>query len=68
MNPIENIWRQLKDNIQSRKDFPRNLNELKSALKEEWENLDCSHFEAVVASMPQRIKAVLEANGGPTKY
>ena len=35
LNPIENIWRQLKDNIQSRKDFPRNLNELKFALKEE---------------------------------
>ena len=68
LNPIENLWRQLKDNIQSRKVFPRNINELKSALKEEWENLDCSHFEAVVASMPRRINAVLEARGGATKY
>ena len=68
LNPIENLWKQLKDNIQSRRVFPRNINELKSALKEEWENLDCSHFEAVVASMPQRINAVLEAGGGPTKY
>ncbi|CAG8502887.1 9297_t:CDS:2 [Funneliformis caledonium] len=40
----------------------------KSAPRKEWENLDCTHFEAVVASMPRRINAELEANGGPTKY
>ena len=68
LNPIENIWKQLKDNIQSRSVFPRNINELKSALKEKWDNLDCSHFEAVVVLMPWRINAVLEAGGGPTKY
>jgi transposase len=68
LNPIENIWKQLKDNIQSREVFPRTVNELKVALSEEWENLDCSIFEEVVASMPQRINAVLEAKGGPTHY
>ena len=68
LNPIENIWKQLKDNIQSRKAFPRTVSELKVALSEEWENLDCSIFEEVVASMPQRINAVLEARGGPTNY
>ncbi|GET49791.1 IS630 family transposase [Rhizophagus irregularis DAOM 181602=DAOM 197198] len=61
LNPIENIWKQLKDNIQSCKVFPRTVDELKVALSEEWENLDCSIFEEVVASMPQRINAVLEA-------
>ena len=65
LNPIENLWKQLKDNIQSHKVFPRNINELKSALRKEWDNLDYSYFEA---SMPQRINAVLEAKGGPTKY
>ena len=44
------------------------MNELKVALKEEWEDLDNSVFEEVVASMPRRINAVLEARGGPTKY
>ncbi|CAB5384966.1 unnamed protein product [Rhizophagus irregularis] len=68
LNPIENIWKQLKDNIQARKTFPRTVGELKVALSEEWENLDCSIFEEVVASMPQRINAVLEARGGPTHY
>ena len=68
LNPIENIWKQLKDNIQSCKVFSRTVCELKVALNEEWENLDCSIFEEVVASMPQRINAVLEARGGPTHY
>ncbi|GET54887.1 IS630 family transposase [Rhizophagus irregularis DAOM 181602=DAOM 197198] len=68
LNPIENIWKQLKDNIQSREVFPRTVGELKATLSEEWENLDCSVFEEVVASMPQRINAVLEAKGGPTHY
>ncbi|CAG8694393.1 3634_t:CDS:2, partial [Funneliformis caledonium] len=48
--------------------FPRTVAKLKVALSEEWENLDCSIFEEVVASMPQRINAVLEARGGPTHY
>ncbi|GBC44975.2 IS630 family transposase [Rhizophagus irregularis DAOM 181602=DAOM 197198] len=68
LNPIENIWKQLKDNIQARKTFPRTVSKLKVALSEEWENLDCSIFEEVVASMPQIINAVLEAREGPTHY
>ena len=36
LNPIENIWKILKDNIQNQKDFPRTVSELKVALKKEW--------------------------------
>ena len=68
LNPIENIWKLLKDNIQKREDFPRTVNELKIALRKEREILDRSVFEEVVTSMPRRIDAVLRANGGPTKY
>jgi transposase len=68
LNLIENIWKQLKDNIQSQKVFPRTVGKLKAALSEEWENLDCSIFKDVVASIPQQINAVLKAKGGPTHY
>ena len=64
LNPIENIWKQLKDNIQNQKVFPKNVNELKVALKKEWENLDSSVFEEVVNSMPRRIDMVLQARVG----
>ena len=66
LNPIENIWKLLKDNIQKREDFPRTVNELKIALRKEWEILDRSVFEEVVTSIPRRIDAVLRANGGPS--
>ncbi|CAJ0847325.1 10954_t:CDS:1, partial [Entrophospora sp. SA101] len=56
------------DNIQKHEDFPRTVNELKIALREEWENLDRSVFKEVVTSIPKRIDVVLRANGGPTKY
>jgi DDE superfamily endonuclease len=68
LNPIENIWKLLKDQIQRREDFSKNINELKTVLKEEWENFDNSVLERVVASIPKRINAVLEANGQATKY
>ncbi|RHZ73221.1 hypothetical protein Glove_232g215 [Diversispora epigaea] len=41
-NPIENIWKVLKDNIQKQKNFPKNLDEFKNALKEEWSKFDVS--------------------------
>jgi transposase len=68
LNPIENVWKLMKDNIQKRENFPRTVNELKTALKEEWSNFDTSLLRKVVDSMPRRIEAVLEAKGGPTKY
>lgn len=68
LNPIENIWKLLKDNIQKSEPFPKTINELKIALREEWSKFDTSILEKVVDSMPRRINAVLEAKGGPTKY
>ena len=68
LNPIEKIWKMLKDNIQKREDFPRTVDELKIALREEWLKFDVSILRKVVDSMPRRIKAVLSAKGGPTKY
>ena len=68
LNPIENIWKIMKDNIQNQRNFPKNVDDLKIALKEEWSKLDTSVLRRVVDSMPRRIEAVMNANGGPTKY
>lgn len=68
LNPIENIWRLLKDNIQKHESFPRTVTELKATLIEEWSRFDVSILREVVDSMPRRIEAVLNANGGSTKY
>jgi len=52
LNPIENIWKLLKDNVQKRENSPRIVDELKVALKEEWSKFDTSILKAVVDSMP----------------
>ena len=67
LNSIESIWKLLKDNIQKHENFPRTVDELKAALREEWSKFDVSVLWKVVNSMPRRIEAVLDAKGGPTK-
>ena len=68
LNPIENLWKVLKDNVQKKKRFPRTVAELKVALNEEWSKLSPALLFKLIDSMPKRVKMVLEAKGGPTKY
>jgi hypothetical protein len=66
LNPIENLWADLKRRIQFR--FPRNIAQLKACVKEEWEctpSLTCSNL---VDSMHGRMLAVIEAEGHMTRY
>ena len=35
---------------------------------EEWKRTPVATYEALVKSIPKRVKAVLENNGGHTKY
>jgi len=49
---------------------PRNLQELKRYAIEEWKNLieELPFLQKLATSMPDRIRAVLDANGWHTKY
>ena len=68
LNLIENIWKIVKDNIQSCEDFPRDADQLKIALKEEWARVDKSVFRVVVDSVPRRIEEVAAAEGHSCRY
>jgi hypothetical protein len=68
LNPIENLWKILKDRIQSREKFPRDTKELKVALQEEWSKIDSSLLFNLVESMERRVKEVLKQKGLPSKY
>ncbi len=50
LNPIENLWRELKVRVAKRQ--PRNLNDLERICKEEWDNL--------VANYKKRLSHVLQ--------
>lgn len=66
LNPIENCWGILKAEL-GKKTFA-NIAEMREALTREWFSLPLSYFQNLVKSMPNRLKAVIENDGGPTKY
>ncbi len=45
-----------------------NIHQLRVVIMEEWKYNPVETCEALVNSMPKRVKAVLENNGGHTKY
>jgi hypothetical protein len=68
LNPIEHLWDELKRRVYARNVHPSNRQELINALKEEWSSIEPGTWRKLILSMPRRIKGVLDANGGSTKY
>ena len=58
----------LKDRIQQRRPFPRTVEQLKVALREEWNKLEPYVLYNLINSMPKRVKMVIGAKGGHSKY
>ena len=66
LNPIEHVWELLARKIDNA--CSTSKTSLKEALKKAWSEIAPSETENLVLSMPRRLKAVIEARGGPTKY
>lgn len=67
LNPIENIWALLKKNVAKR--HPKNRTELKTIIQEEWTKIPNDYdMKNLIFSMKRRLQAVIDANGGHTKY
>ncbi len=66
LNPIEHLWGILKRKMEERK--VSNIHQLRDVVTEEWKRSPVATCEALVNSMPKMFKAVLENNGGHTKY
>ncbi len=47
---------------------PTNLQQLRDAIMSIWTKISEECFQHLVESMPRRIKPVLKAKGGPTRY
>ncbi len=47
---------------------PTNLQQLRDAIMSIWTKISEECFQHLVESMPQRMKAVLKAKVGPTRY
>ena len=66
LNPIEHVWDLLATRMESYK--PKNLNELRDRIKEEWAKISAIDVQKLILSMPESVAAVLKAKGGHTKY
>ena len=66
LNPIEHLWGILKRKVKMHK--VSNIHQLRDAVMEQWKSIPVATCEALVNSMPRRVKAVLDNNGGQTKY
>ncbi len=65
MSPIEHVWDALDRRIQQRVPVPANIQQLRTAIEEEWTNIPPA---TINNSMRRRCVALREANGGHTRY
>lgn len=68
LNPIENVWAKTTQGWELV--YPRNVVNLDEQVQRNWEKLreDPDYFKKLYESMPTRLNAVIDANGGHTKY
>lgn len=68
LNPIEHLWDILDKKIRCLPVVPQTLPALQQALVREWNNIPQHQIQALIASMRRRCTAVIQANGGHTRY
>lgn len=66
LNPIENLWAILNHRVRKRQ--CNNEAELLAVLQTGWAELPVDLLDKLVASMPERCQAVIDAKGWSTKY
>jgi len=71
MNCIEWVWCQIDRNLRDCRRWPSlpgSLEDLRSRVKTEWDYFPKDLIRQYIKSMPDRINALIEAQGGYTKY
>uniref|UniRef100_A0A8C5MZ74 Transposase Tc1-like domain-containing protein n=1 Tax=Leptobrachium leishanense TaxID=445787 RepID=A0A8C5MZ74_9ANUR len=66
LNPIENLWWDLKKAVAVRK--PKNVTELEALAHDEWAKIPVDRCKTLVSSYASRLKAVITVKGCCTKY
>lgn len=64
--PIEHVWDALGKRV--REHNPTDVNQLRNALLQEWQNMPQNVIRTIVYSMRRRCQACINANGGYTRY
>ncbi len=68
MSPIEHVWDALDRRIRQRVLVPANIQQLHTAIEEEWTNIKQATINNLINSMRRRCVALRETNDGHTIY
>ena len=68
LNPIEHLWFLVKHKLKHYPLKPSNKEELWERVVAIWNALTTEECTRLIESMPRRIRAVIKAKGGPTRY
>ena len=68
MSPIEHVWDALYRRVQHRVPVLANIQQLRTAIEKEWNNIPQTTINSLINSMRRRYVVLHEANGGHTRY
>ena len=68
LSPIEHVWDEMERRIQRLPQQPSNVQELTRDLIQVWNDIPQRFHARVISSMRRRCMAVINANGGHTRY
>lgn len=68
LNPIENIWGYMKDIIAKDYGHVSSQEQMRRIVQRMWEHFGDNEWDKLIESMPDRMRAVIAAKGGSTRY
>ena len=68
MSPIEHVWDTLDWRVRQRVPIPANIQQLRTAIEEEWNKLPQATINSLISFMWRRCVTLHEAAGGHTTY
>ncbi|GBB92696.1 hypothetical protein RclHR1_20430003 [Rhizophagus clarus] len=68
LNPIKNLWAEMKIMVRCHISPPSNIKVLEKYVKDAWKDIPSEYYKKLVNSMSKRIEAVITANGNRINY
>ena len=68
LSPIEHLWDELDKRVHRHPQQPESMDQLRTALLEDWNNIPQARIQRLIASMRHRLTAVIQTRGGHTLY
>ena len=68
LNPIENVWAQLKKDLNKLQHRPENIFELDNAVRLVWNSISVTYIHRLYDSMPGCLLQCIRARGFPIGY